>query len=262
MIYNSLNRIYFSSMLTELTIRHFSAHSWSRPDMWADYFAHLESVLQAPLTHLDVNDPVRRKVSTLTDAGQYVCSFEPSEDNRWVFGRFKSRRVEFTIEHRIFVTTRCNNIGVYPYCPKMDITRRDHIVKQIFDVGNRILHPFYSTAETDSVVYLKKKSSGAVDLERELIGIFWLTYLNNAYVRFFGSSKFDSLPFARREPDGGVTLELADSPTAVPVELRAQIEDYLGRDSFVHVDDVLDKPIGLHVLTFDQVRNEACTRLQ
>jgi hypothetical protein len=129
-------------------------------------------------------------------------------------------------------------------------------VRDLFDLGNQTFKPFYGFGDERVQISSKKKSSGAIDIETELPGIFWLTYFNASYVAFFGKDKFKHLPGVEHGSDGSVTIVLGDNPKLVSTELREQAAVTLGKQSFVNPSDILNKPRGRYALTFQQLRAE------
>jgi hypothetical protein len=99
----------------------------------------------------------------------------------------------------------------------------------------------------------QQKSSGSVDIQAELLGVFWLTYLNAAYVTFFGDDKFNGVPGVRRGGDGCITIVSGDSPKSVTSELRERVAATLGKQSLVNPTDILGKQRGRFALTFQQL---------
>lgn len=95
---------------------------------------------------------------------------------------------------------------------------------------------------------------GAVDIQSELLGVFWFTYFNAPYVAFFGEDKFNGCPGVERSGDGSITIVLGDSPTSVTPELRERSTAALGKESFVNPRDILGKQGGRSALTFPQLR--------
>ncbi|MBI5092538.1 MAG: hypothetical protein HZB26_08865, partial [Candidatus Hydrogenedentes bacterium] len=132
--------------------------------------------------------------------------------------------------------------------------------RKLFDLGNQMLAPFYAFAEDRS--WKAKWGEPLRDRpettypQRELLGIFWMTYFNAAYVEFFGKDRFSSLPGVEYNASGGATIMLADRPQNVPDGLRDWVAATLGKQSFVELDTkyLLPKRQGRHVLTFEQLR--------
>jgi len=239
--------------MSELWINHLSIEVWQEPGCWTDYFDQVQGILGSPLTHLDVNDPVKRKVASLKDAGDYVCAFKPREDSRWVFGKFDAIGIELSIQHY-------RQLGHWPnslmwHVPLSFIEKPENCtrLKALFDLGNLTFKPFYAFSDDVSHIKSKKKSSGAVDIQAELLGVFWMTYFNAAYVAFFGEEKFNDFPKVEYGDDGGVTVLLGDSPKSVSSELREQLVTALGKQSFVNPNEILGKLPGRFALTFQQL---------
>lgn len=242
--------------MSELWIAHHSIDAWQEPSRWTAYFEEAQRLLGSPLTHLDVNDPVKRKVASLADAGNFVCAFKAREDSRWLFGKFADIGIELSVQHY-------RQLGHYPntlkwhvplsFVEKSENRRR---LKALFDLGNRTFNPFYAYSDDVAQIASKKKSSGAVDIQAELLGVFWLTYFSAAYVAFFSKEKFSSIPGVEYGGDGSITIVLGDSPKSVANELREQSAAILGKESFVNVSDVLGKQRGRFALTFQQLLAE------
>lgn len=239
--------------MSELWIAHHSIDAWQEPSRWTGYFEEAQRLLGSPLTHLDVNDPVKRKVASLADAGNFVCAFKAREDSRWLFGKFRDNGIELSVQHY-------RQLGHYPNTLKWHVPlsfvekpENRQRLKALFDLGNKTFKPFYAYADDVAQITSKKKSSGAVDIQAELLGVFWLTYFNAAYVAFFGSQKFNALPGVERGGDGSITIVLDDSPKSVTNELREQSAAKLDKQSFVNPSDILGKQRGRFALTFQQL---------
>lgn len=242
--------------MSELWIAHHSIDAWQEPSRWTGYFDEAQRLLGSPLTHLDVNDPMKRKVASLTDAGNFVCAFKAHEDSRWLFGKCAGIGIELSVQHY-------RRLGHYPntlkwHVPPSFVEKPENRqrLKALFDLGNRTFKPFYAYADDVAQIASKKKSSGAVDIQAELLGAFWLTYFSAAYVTFFSSEKFDRLSGVERGSDGSVTMVLGNSPESVANELREQVVTTLGPQSFVNRKDVLGKQRGRFALTFPQLLSE------
>ena len=132
-------------------------------------------------------------------------------------------------------------------------------VLEVFNLGNKYLKPFYSYADESKNISIKRKSTGmTVDLETELLGVFWLTYFNQKYVEYFGKKKLDILEGLDISLciDSGVTCRVGDLPTSAEnVALRKVAENVLGVDTFVNPELGFDKPRGPQALTYDQLRS-------
>jgi hypothetical protein len=245
-----------SQLPREIWISHDSVEPWDEAGQWAQYFERAQQILGAPMTHLDDKDPVRRKVVDLVEASSFICDFKAREDSRLLFGKFKGG-VSFSIQLYRNLGGFCNTLKWYIPCLFIETSGNEPKLRDLFDLGNRSLKPFYAFADDLSYIVSKKKSSGAVNIERELLGIFWLTYFNSSYVQFFGKEKFNDLQGILYGSDGSITIALGYSPDLVTAELREQLAIKLGRQSFVDPKDVLSKPLGRFVLTFQQLRETA-----
>lgn len=248
--------------MKEIWISHDSIENWSSPEDWTLFLEGARRLLGASLTHLDINDPVRRKVPSLHDAGQFICAFGPNEQSRWLFGKFKSIGVDFSVQHYRTIRHYCNTFMWHLPLSHCQAPGRWEIVKKLFSLGNVCLRPFYSytdTADTMAAIAAKKRMSGAIDIQAELLGVFWLTYFNAAYVEFFGRERFAGLPAVQIAANGGIAVELAETPDSLSQEDRDQAVAQLGRISFVDVADPGVKRRGQFALTFEQLMN-SCKR--
>ena len=242
--------------MKEIWISFHSVARWTQAQNWTAYFQRVDELLAAPLTHLDTNDPIRRKVSSLHDAGEYICAFGPHEDSRWLFGRFKSLGIDFSIRHFRKLDRWDNSFSWHIPARYCAVPGRWETIKQLFVLGNDCLTPFYSYADTsDTMAALaeKKKDSGACDPETELLGVFWLTYFCPAYVKFFGPDRFVTLPGVKIAADGSATIQLAETPQLLSPEERNKAVLALGQASFVDMADGGLKRRGQYALTFEQL---------
>src|SRR5438093_956020 len=172
--------------MSELWLGHYSVCDWREPSRWSTFFQNAQRVLGAPVTHLDENDPIRRKVTSLDDAAAFVCAFKEQEQSRWLFGRFKALGIEFSIDHFRQVQRLPNTFKWH--VPESFVERAENRcrLKALFDLGNESFKTFYSYGDDVEQLKKKKKPSGSIDIETELPGVFWMTYFNAAYVAFFG----------------------------------------------------------------------------
>lgn len=240
----------------ELWLCHLACVSWSEPGRWLRYFGHVQEILHANITHLDKEDPVRRRVKPdgLSEVADYAAIIGKREDSRWVHGKMKSIGVEFTIRHYKSVQGWPNSISWYFPAGFVDSPAGARTIHSLFDCSNASLSPFYAYADTKNNVALKKKESGAVNVQAELVGIFWLTYFDAHYEAFIGKEKLKSLQGATSVSSNGVTLILGETPSSVPSGLRNRIESELGPKLFVQPKDFHSKRPGQYALTFDQLR--------
>ena len=247
--------------MSELWIAHHSICNWQEAARWTTYFEQAQLLFNLPLTHLDVNDPIKRKVSSLVDAGGYVCTFKPQEDSRWLFGKFGNSGIEFSIQHYRRLGHYSNTLKWHVPLPFVESADHRELLKALFALGNKTFHPFYAYSDEVVQISSKKKSTGAVNIQAELLGVFWLTYFNAAYVRFFGKDRFAGLSGVQFEADGGITIVLGDSPHSVTGGLREGVTSKLGAQSFVNSADIITKAPGRFALTFQQMVDEPTTKV-
>jgi hypothetical protein len=242
----------------ELWLCHLACVPWTEPNCWTRYFGDAQKILEADVTHLDKEDPARRRVKSneLSDVAEYVSSLGKREDSRWVFGRMAEIDVEFTLRHYKVVQGWPNSINWYFPEGFSDTPFGARAIRRLFDLGNVALSTFYGYADTKATLARKKKESGAVNIQAELIGVFWLSYFDAHYVSFIGQDKFAALQGIEVLFDGGVTLELGDSPSSLAPGCREYVELQLGKSLFVDPKDVICKPPGRYALKFDQMRCE------
>lgn len=240
--------------MAELWISHHSIEDWSEPSRWSDYLERAQEILGAKLTRLDENDPVKRQVSSLADAGAFICTFKQREDSRWIFGKLEHTGIGFSVQH-------FRNIGRYAHTLRWHVPVSFlekpfalHRARELFAVGNQSLAPFYAYSDEVSCIAAKKKPSGAVDIQAELLGMFWLTHFNSSYVDFFGRKTFDNFHSLETHSDGSITVVLGEQPSTVSTELRLRAESLLGKQSFVDPSEILFKEPGRFALTFQQLR--------
>jgi len=146
----------------------------------------LEKVLGQKLSHLDVNDPMRKKVSDLETAADYICAIGEEESSRRVFGKFGKSKIELSISVFKEATHFPNSLSInFPE----KVTGGNEglsMLRNAFEESNRCLKPFYSICDSMDTIASKRKATGyAVDLQAELVGAFWLTYFNKVYVEYF-----------------------------------------------------------------------------
>ena len=221
--------------------------------LWVKLFSELERVFGQKLSHLDVNDPMRRKESDLEVAGDYICAIGEEESSRRVFGKFGKSKIEFSISIFTEASHFPNSLSIY--FPE-EITADQEglsMLRNAFIESNRCLKPFYSICDSMDTIASKRKATGyAVDLQAELIGAFWMTYFNKAYVNFFEESKFQEVPSSQIEGLEGILLDLGESPFSVTVA-RNKVEALLGKESFVDPLLGYNKEVGKNVIRFDQL---------
>lgn len=218
---------------------------------WFELLRDAEKTLGTRLSRLDVNDPVRRKVERLEEAAEFVCRFGEKEESRRLFGRFDRPRTEISISLFRGASRFPNDVTFFfPTAEAAEVGR----LCELFSGMVGLLEPFYAFCDLQSVLGGKRKGTGAaVDLEAELIGVFWLTHFNRRWVDFIGAARFDALPCERTAGSNGVTLRLGETPMGLGSE-RDAAEELLGRRFFVDPGFRGIKRPGDDALTFAQLR--------
>jgi hypothetical protein len=192
---------------------------------------------------------MRRKADTTKSEGDFVVAFKAKEDSRWLFGSFEKTRVRLEIKHFKMLGSWENSVTIkFPesMTAVADISR----VRQVFDLGNQLMRPFYSMADIKEIICSKNPSTPSLDISRELLGVFWLTYFGPAYRRFFGG-KLDSISGLELDSEGGVTLQLGDAPVKVDDATRDDIMERVGPASFANGGPPKER--GRFALTLNQL---------
>ena len=222
---------------------------------WIDFFSDLEKIIHCKLSHLDTADPIRRKVDDLSETADFICLIGERETSRRLFGKFGKSKISIAISIYKDVSGFPNRISLG--FPEKILSENEgaKTLHRVFVMANHYFKPFYSIGDIASVITSKRKITGfAVNLQAELIGIFWLTYLNRSYVDFFGKEKFNNLHCECLSEEGGLLVKLGDSPFSLDVS-RDEMENYLGRASFVEPLLNMDKEIGKNALLYKQITN-------
>ncbi len=223
---------------------------------WSQLLKQSERITGLQLKRLDRRDPLRRKVkaNSWDEQGEFVVNFGGREQSRWILGRFTDGLVRIRIQ---LYRDKPNFSNVLVWSIPLDAFDDDRLVRmssKLFALGNRVLKPFYATADTERNLASKSKRSGyGVDLQAELSGVFWLTHFNKPYRDFFGVEKLASIPEVTSQR-GGVTMQLGDSPLNYNAARRLQIEAILGKQCFVDPKSRREKERGEHVLAFSELR--------
>lgn len=230
---------------------------------WDDYLRTFETVLDDRLIKFDDKDPIRRKADTQKGEGGFVVQFGEREDSRWLCGRFDKTKVEIEITHYksgkdSFGRLRENRLKIF-FPERMTFGSDVRKVIELFRLGNERLGAFYAYADFKSVICAKKPSTPSLDISRELLGVFWLTYFGSSYCAFFGRDRLLKLPQVSEGPADGITLQLGESPGQVPDSSRAVLEKEIAAESFAGTGGPKDR--GQHALTLMQLASEASQAL-
>lgn len=246
--------------MNEIWITHYSLCSWNSAKTWDDYFRAIETALGDRLLKLDDTDPVRRKADTKNGEGAFVVHFGEHEASRWVRGKFGKTKIEIEIQHYrsgqdSFGRRRENRLSFY-IPERMAFGPDCRRLIELFRLGNEQLGAFYAYADFKGAICAKKPSTPSLDISRELLGIFWLTYLGSRYCDFFTRSRLLGMCGATAGPAAGLTLQLAETPFQVALESRAASESELGKLSFAGYGAI--KPPGQYALTLESLMTVPC----
>jgi hypothetical protein len=243
--------------MDELWLTSHSVESWSNAEKWLTYLERAEGILGSRIARLDTQDPARREVVSLVESGQYITQFGKLESSRRLFGKLEKSKISFAISH--FTNANLFANAVTWYFPDNYVARSENLRRYsaLFDLGNAVWGAFYSYGDLVSRIRRKKKPTGAVDLRTELPGVFWKTFFNSAYVRFFGKEKFENLSGVTWGNDGSVILTLAERPELVDDAYCEEIIQKLGKESFVDPDDPRGKQVGTYAIPFAQLKTSS-----
>jgi len=243
----------------ELWIAHYSASSWRDDELWTVFFTKAQEILGSLVTRLDTNDPVRRKVRKFNEIGPYITEFKSKDNVRYTLGEFSDIGISFQV--KIYKEEGDSPNSFKWYIPVAKLSELGGISKvlSLFETGNSILNTFYSYSDTITEVSKKRKPTGAVNLQRELPGIFWLNYFNKTYVDFYGKSQLEKvnsvLPAEISSyKNGSLTIKLSDIPLNCINNARGISEKAIGQHFFVDPQDFSQKPEGKFALLLSQLR--------
>ena len=246
----------------ELMMSFYSVRRWNEPAIWNEYFAAMESILDDKLATLDVNDPARRKANVAKGEGEFVAHFGELEDGRWMWGKFAKTKIECSIQHYkagVDSFGRLRNNAVKFHIPeRMALGSGVDNLIRLFASTNAHLSVFYAYGDFADVISAKRPSTPSLDIARELLGVFWLTYFGPHYCDFFTRPRLLALDQATAGPAGGVTLRLAETPTQVSSESRASAESDLGELTFA--GHGAEKAPGQYALTLADLATDTLGR--
>jgi hypothetical protein len=253
----------FHELPQGVQIEHFSLALWNSPAMWNEYLRGVEEILSDRLVRLDDHDPIRRKSDTAGSEGDFVVDFGKNEHSRWVWGRFEKTKVEITIWFHDSPKDpwgRCVSNMLSLEVPKKVISGQNvEPLVELFNLGNKLLKPYYAIGDLARMLHLVAFSTSAsyLEHERELNGVYWLTYFSSLYADFFGRDRLRDLFCAAEGPRNGVTFRLAASPAESSKQLAIELQEALGANAFAsRRGPGPPKEIGEHVLTYPQLLEE------
>ena len=248
--------------MDEIQVTFFSLDDLISSKLWHSFLSEIEICVGEKLSHIDIKDPVRKKVTSIQSAANYICDFDSQETSRTLFGKFGKSKIS------LIISLNEINASEFPhklsfYFPSKLLKNNEGIqtILSVFKLGNEYLKPFYSYGdEIDQVSGKRKATRRAVDLEVELIGVFWLTYLNKKYIDFFEKERIEKLSNLGVDlsfNDDGVEFRVGDIPAnSNSIGMRLSAEKILGADSFVDPNLTFNKVIGKQALSFSQLINE------
>lgn len=219
----------------KIWITHLSVAPWICAEIWDAYLKRAEEILGDRLIRLDHRDPVRRVADTRNREGKFIVGFEKNQDRRWLAGRFEKSEVTFSIDLHEDAVDRQGRSTTNSLTISLPQKTDGATIKELFEFGNSHLMSFYAYSDLQPVITGKgnrhQRLTPGLDIQRELPGIFWLTYFGPAYTKFFGADRISSPKEIRALDGGGVTICLGDSPGLLSTE-REQAEHELGARSF------------------------------
>jgi len=247
----------------ELWITHYSVCSWMSAKDWDDYLRTVETILCDRLVKIDDTDPIRRKADTKRGEGNFVIQFGERQDSRWVRGKFEKTKVEIEVQHYksgkdSFGRERQNLLTIF-IPERMTFGPDLRKVIELFRLGNESLGAFYAFADFKNAICAKKPSTPSLDISRELLGVFWLTYFGPPYCAYFGRDRLLHLQQVTDGPADGITIQLAESPSQVPENSRGALEHEIAPESFAGNGG--SKERGEHALTLAQLSTSASQTL-
>ncbi len=244
-----LSAKYMTDSNEEIVLQFFSRTPWDISTLWEKFLVVLGDELNEMPSKLDANDPLKRNFSdySLKENAKYICAYGEQESSRTIFGSCPKSECSFSILLCKIASGRNNSLSIY-----LSQSAGEFAEKLFFRLLD-VLSPIYAYCDFQSKISAKKRADCfAVNLEEELLGVFWLTYFCNTYVNHFGHSKFMSLNNVDlSKGSNGVTLRLAGTPKSIGPNLRQLTEETIGKLSFVDPQSTLHKPIGRHVPSYD-----------
>lgn len=239
---------------SDIWITHHSMKSWMSAEAWDTYFRAIEQIFGDRIVKLDLNDPARRKADTNAGEGSFVINFGEREDSRWLYGKFDKTKIEFEVRHfkagLDSFGRLCDN-SIQFYIPhRMSFGPDAKKLVRLFALTHQVLGSFYAYADLKEVICSRKPSTPSLDISRELLGVFWLTRFGPAYRTFLGD-KLEGVPGLEVDLDGGVTLQLAETPAQIATTAREKIVDQLGSALFANGGQPKER--GQFTLTLQQL---------
>lgn len=223
--------------------------------IWEILFEKIVELSVVDFTHIDTNDPLRNKVASAKEASNYFSHLLPIKHDLWVFGKIgKPKKIDLMIN-------LSNNEGenafpdyIHLSFSRLDINKEKDILylNNIFIEISKIIKPFYAICDLSKYISQKKnEKGGSVNIQEELIGVFWLTFFNNKYSEFLEIREKGIDDCIIEELDGNL-IKLGETPLNL-ILYRAEAEEKIGKIFFVDPKFILNKSIGKYALSFKEV---------
>ena len=236
--------------VNELVLQFFSRASWDQPGLWKKTLTVIEKTLNDVPTKLDDKDPLRRNYGdySLDENANFITSFGSKETSRWIFGNYRKKGISFSVQITKSLCDRNHSLNLH--LPASETELAESLFFQLLNV----LDPIYAYSDFQSEISAKRRVDFfAVDLQQELVGVFWLTFFCSTYVNHFGLSSFNNMAdIEAKIGSDGIMFKLGGSPVDLSPSVRRTTEEAIGSLSFVDPQSSLLKPIGKHVPSYDK----------
>lgn len=239
-----------------LTISVLSKSDWSSADFWNTYLGNLQLILSDKLSKLDNRDPVKRASNSVITDGEFISKANKSDNRNWIYGKFKKSRIEIQINWSVnpvdeYGRSKYNYLEIYiPMKLPNDLSYLK--ITELFKYTNLHLQGFYGYGGLSENFRNIKDNSRRLDFDRELPGIFWLTYFNKQYVDFFKlKEKLDGYKFEENDA-GGITVILSHSPIELEEQDCRKLEEHICSRSFFRNSEF--NQIGEYVIPLENIK--------
>lgn len=178
----------------EVWLSHSSVEPWTDPQLWSAYLDAAQSIFNAEITHLDDDDPVRRRITNTKDARDFITKFKPDYNyiSRTIFGEIRHIKVRFNIWYWKDNPLSANMIDWHAPAGWFQDKERLKQIRQLFDLGNKLLGTFFGYVDTCAGQKANARKFRDDNIlmshEQELGSILWLNYFNQKYVVFLANT--------------------------------------------------------------------------
>jgi hypothetical protein len=242
----------FRNYMKEIWMRHHSAYQWNDAEKWNKYLRGVEEILGDLLVKLDVSDPIRRRSDKVHGDGEFIVQFKAREDSRWLFGIFEKTGIKVQIRHfKNLVNWENTILFTVPNSTSDGVDSQK--LFDLFKLTSIQLNAFYAYSDFKDIICAKKPSTPSLDISRELLGVFWLTYFGSPYCNYFGRERLLGLEQAIEIPDIGIILRLAETPNQASEKDRYGLEHKIAPKSFAGINE--SKSRGQYALSLQQLAN-------